>query len=102
MYSLKLVNLYLLIGIVIAMSNKNLPSAYVGLLLFFMFKMIFNYRKCTISYIECKIRKIKKEQGFVYNALDEIYNLNQSRYKYFIISFILFIILLNLKKCIYN
>ncbi len=67
-----------------------------------LFKFAFNNRKCTISYIECKIRKIKKEQGFVYNALDEIYNLNQSRYKYFIISFILFIILLNLKKCIYN
>ena len=68
----------------------------------FLIKLIFNYRKCTISYLECKIRKIKKENGFVYNALEEIYDLNNSKYRYFVYLFIIFVLLLNLKKFIYN
>lgn len=67
-----------------------------------LYKFTLNYRKCTVSYIECKIRKIKKEEGFIYNALDEIYNLNQTKYKKLVILFIVFILLVNVKKCIYN
>ena len=67
-----------------------------------LFKFSLNNRKCTVSYIECKIRKVKKEQGFVYNALNEIYDLNETKYKYLVTSFILFVLLFNLKKCIYK
>ena len=67
-----------------------------------LIKLVFNYRKCTFSYLECKIRKINKEQGFIFNALDEIYNLNKYKYIYLIYFYITFILLLNLKKYIYN
>lgn len=67
-----------------------------------LFKFITNNRKCTISYIECKLRGIKKEQGFVYNSLEEIYDINKTKYIYLLYMFIVFIMLLNLKKCIFN
>lgn len=70
--------------------------------LLLLFKFSLNYRTCTVSYVECKIRKIKKKDGFVFNALEEIYDLNKTKYKYLVMSFIIFIILFNLKKCIYN
>ena len=68
----------------------------------FLIKLIFNLRKCTVSYVECKVRGIKKEQGFVFNALEEIYYLNKSKYRYIVYSFIICVLLINLKKCIYN
>ena len=70
--------------------------------LLLLLKIKNDYRKCTLSYFECKIRKIKKEQGFVHNSLAEIYDINKSKYKNLLYLFMIFIILLNLKKCIYN
>ena len=49
--------------------------------LLLLLKIKNDYRKCTLSYFECKIRKIKKEQGFVHNSLAEIYDINKSEYK---------------------
>ena len=43
-------------------TNKIFIQSYVSLILFIGFKIIFNYQKCTISYIECKLRGVKKEK----------------------------------------
>ena len=69
---------FLLSGIICILLNKKLNKIYVGLLVFFLFKMIFNYRKCTISYLECKIRNVKKEEGFLNNFVDSILNLRET------------------------
>ena len=82
---------YLLLGIIGIILNKKLPKLYNGLLVFFLFKMIFNYRKCTISYIECKLRNVKKENGFLNRFMDSIINLRESNeaVMYYIFAFII-------------
>ena len=82
--------------------NKLEQLCIVLFCCFLLYKFILDERKCTVSYLECKIRKVKKEKGFVYNALNEIYDLNKTKYKNLIVLFIVFILLLNLKKSIYN
>ena len=54
------------------------------------------------SYLECKIRKVKKEKGFVYNALNEIYDLNKTKYKNLIDIIHYIHIITKFKKSIYN
>ena len=48
MYLIYLVYLYLIIGLLSIYFKKPLPRVYLGLLIFFVFKWIFNYRKCTL------------------------------------------------------
>ena len=78
--------IYLFYGILNILLNKNLNKIYIGILLFFLFKTIFNYRKCTISYLECKLRKVKKEQGYLNRFMDKIIDIRYSN-----ISIILYI-----------
>ena len=52
------------------LSLKEIDQNYITLLLFMMFKMIFNYDKCTISYMEVKLRGVRKDQGYLYRFLD--------------------------------
>ena len=85
--------LYCIYGLCIILLNKNLPNWYFALTVYFGFKWIFNYRKCTISYIECKLRNVKKEYGYLYQLLDYIidYRYNKN-IKYVILLQILFVI----------
>ena len=73
-----IVYLFLLIGITSVLLNKTLHKTYIGLLLFFLCKMIFNYRNCTLSYVECKLRGVKREQGYLNNFMDGIINLRET------------------------
>ena len=75
LYALLLVYTYLIIGVVIMLLNKNFPSYYIGLLIFFTIKWIINYRKCTISYLECKIRGVKRKDGYLNRLMDDILDL---------------------------
>lgn len=68
------------------------------LCLFFLIKWILDYRKCTVSYIECKLRCVKKEEGIVYNIMEEIYDINKSKYKYIAYSFVIIVFFINYKK----
>jgi hypothetical protein len=63
-----------------------------------MLKWLTNYRKCTVSYLECKIRGVKKEQGYLYNILEEIFDLNQSNLKYLVYLFTIIILIINYNK----
>lgn len=73
--------------------NLNLPTFYMTFILFFTFKWIFNYRKCTISYIECAIRGVNKEQGYLFTFLENIINLRYTKdiKIYYILSLVLII-----------
>ena len=79
---LELVYLYLIFGIIMSLNDIDLPGNYIFLILFFGFKWIFNYRKCTISYVECKLRGVKKENGYLYSLLKEIIDLRYSEHIY--------------------
>ena len=79
MYQYILVYLYLFLGILCILTNKPLYQNYIILLLFFLLKAIFNYRKCTISYFEVKMRKVKKKEGYLYTLLNDIVDIRYSR-----------------------
>ena len=73
---------YLLIGVLYVLFDKKINNCnYISLIAFFTFKMLTNYRKCTFSYLECKLRKVKKEEGYLYDIMDHIVNLRNNKYK---------------------
>jgi len=71
---------YLLIGILYTFIDKIVPEQYIILIIFICLKMFFNYRKCTISYLECKLRNVKREDGYLASFLDHAVDLGQSKY----------------------
>ena len=80
------------------------------ILLYFTIKIIVDYRKCTLSYIECKIRNVKKEKGYINKFFDDLFNIRnetkEKRYLLLILSLILcmyFIFIKNSEiKYLYN
>lgn len=75
---------------------KWLQQLSVEICIYLLFKWITNYRKCTLSYIECKIRKVKKENGYIYNFLEPIFDINKYKYKYLIYLIISSVCLINI------
>ena len=70
-----IIYLFLFIGIITILLNKKINKIYIFILVFLLLKTIFNYRKCTMSYIECKVRDVKKENGYINNLLNQIINI---------------------------
>ena len=66
-----------------------------------LFKWIFDYRKCTVSYIECKIRNIKKERSSIYYVLEDITDLNKSKYKLYFYFFTLIVLFVHTYKILF-
>lgn len=67
----------------------------IGICVYLLFKWLSDYRKCTFSYIECKmIRGVKKEEGYIYNFLEPIFDINkyENRYLIYVIVFCFLII----------
>tara|TARA_B110001469_G_scaffold123747_1_gene136255 strand:- start:6220 stop:6561 length:342 start_codon:yes stop_codon:yes gene_type:complete len=81
-------------------NNRNLEEFTIGICGYLLFKWLSNYRKCTFSYIECKIRKVKKEKGYLYNFLENIFNINKYENKYLIYCITLCFFIINLIKFI--
>lgn len=87
MYTTKVYVYYLIViniifGLVCMMLDKQFPNWFFALTLFFYFKWLFNYRKCTISYIEIKLRRVKKEDGYLYTLLNDIVDFRYDPYNY--------------------
>jgi hypothetical protein len=79
---LLIVYLFLFLGLFLLNNDSTIPKVYMVILLFFLTKLIFNYRKCTVSYIECKLRKVKKEQGYLNSFLNSIVDLRYTPHVY--------------------
>lgn len=73
---------YLLYGIICIITKKELSILYLFLLLFCCFKVTTNYRVCSVAYIECKVRKIKREESIVNQFLDPIVDLRYTEHIY--------------------
>ena len=87
-----IVYFFIFLGLFYILLNKNLPSAYIGILIFITLKTLFNYRKCTVSYIECKLRKVKREEGYLNRFLDQIIDLRCTDHAYILYLNVLFIL----------
>ena len=91
-----IVYLFVLLGICY-MHEGNIPREYAVIIVYFFFKMITNYDKCTLSYIECKLRNVKKENGYIYDFLHSIIDLRYTTHaKFFYIIGAIFLIYFNL------
>jgi len=82
---LQIIYLYLLIGILLSLFNIKLKSIYIFFILFFSFKWIFNYRKCTFTKFECLLRKIHHQDAVIYNILEEIVDLRYTKHIIYIL-----------------
>ena len=78
--------------------NKRVINISNTICIYLLFKWITGYEKCTISYIECKLRDVKKEKGYIYNFLDKIIKLNKSKHMIYLYPIVFYILQLNLKK----
>ena len=90
--------LYIVLGIYSV--SFGMYESYVAITLFLLFKWIFNYRKCTLSYIEYKLFRKHKEDGLLFTYLNKIVDLRQKPYIHVIYIFqtcILFLVYQNRK-----
>lgn len=82
MFHLIFVYTYLLYGILSIITNKQVSMIYLFLLLFCCFKVTTNYRICSVAYLECKIRKIKRNESIMNQFLDPIVDLRYTNHIY--------------------
>lgn len=73
---------YLLYGILSIITKKEVSMLYLFLLLFCCFKVTTNYRVCSVAYLECKLRKIKRDDSIVNQFLDPIVDLRYTEHIY--------------------
>lgn len=94
--------LFIYILLACFISNNNINESAMIICIYFLFRWITDYRKCTISFIECKLRGVKKKQGFLYQIINPIIDLNKSKHRYYIYSIVSIILILNTinKNCI--
>lgn len=93
-----IVKIFLSYGLYHMMLNVIIPASYIKLLLFLALKIIFNYTKCTISYIEVKLRGVKKEEGYLYDLLISLNRLRDNQEILILIFIINTFLLYNLIK----
>ena len=58
-------------------TSKSLRTGSITVAMYFLFKWLMDYRKCTVSYIECKLRGVPKERGYLYRFLEAIFSVNE-------------------------
>lgn len=76
-----IIGVYLFIGLLYTLVDKVVPNNYIVLVIFITLKMLFNYKNCTISYLECKMRGVKREDGYLASLLDHAVDLRNSKLK---------------------
>ena len=72
---------YLLIGLLSIIHGRELHPVYLILLITFTIKIIINYRKCTLSYLECKLRGVKQEEGYLNDFFNRIFDIRNEEDK---------------------
>ena len=90
LYHLIFLYSYLFHGLFSIVLNNEVSMLYLFLLLFCSFKVVTNYRVCSVAYMECKIRGIKREESIMNRFLDPIVDLRYTNHIYplVILSFI--------------
>ena len=102
--------LYIYNGIIVCIYIFLIYSVFVddlfiirmGLYLsvFMLLKWIFNYRKCTFGYWECKLRNVKREKGIINNFCEYYGDLIYCDYNEYLFILLMSIYTINLIKFI--
>ena len=69
-------------------------SAFASL--FWLMKWITDYDKCTFSYVECKLRKVKREEGYINYIMEEVRSVNKLKWRYIIYIYVLVVFIINM------
>ena len=86
----------------IFIDDLSIRKANIVAILFLLIKWILNYRKCTLSYIECKIRNIKKEKSHIYNYCEFFGDLIYNKYNDILFLILVILLLINIFKICKN
>ena len=78
--------------------NAKICDLSVSICIYLLTKWITDYRKCTFGYLECKIRNVKKEKGYINNLLEPVFDINKLNNAYIIYSIIFIILCINYYK----
>ena len=92
MYHLLFVYSYLIYGLIMMIKGEILPLIYLFCLAFASFKVTTNYRVCSVAYLECKLRDVKRNESYMNKFLDPIVDLRYTDHIY-ILTLLSFIIL---------
>lgn len=92
MYIHLLIIFYVFIALLILLQQKQIPQWYFAITCFLAFKWMFNYRKCTFSYIELVVRNVQKQNGVLYRFFEDLVDYRYTHEFNIIIIFQLFII----------
>lgn len=85
--SILTVYLFLALGFYLFYTGKytNYEDLYMLFLCFTTAKVITNYRACSVAYAECKLRGVKRENGFMNRFLDPIIDVRYSDHIYVVV-----------------
>jgi len=82
--SIILIYLYLLVGAYLFSTKKyrRYEEIYIFILGFMSFKIITNYRTCSVAYAECKLRNVKRKESYMNKFLDPLVDVRYSDHIY--------------------
>jgi len=96
LYHLIFVYGYLLYGLISVYLDHEVTMLYLTLLLFCSFKVVTNYRVCSVAYAECKLLGIKREESLMNQFLEPIVDLRYTDHIYPLVLGSFFIVTYNL------
>ena len=67
---------YMVAGTLFALTS--IPEWYTAMTFLLMCKWMFDYRKCTVSYVEVKMRRVAKENGYLFKAVNDLVDFRNS------------------------
>ena len=82
--------------------TTNITFIRVGLYfsIFVMLKWLVNHRLCTFGYYECKLRKVKKNEGYINMFCDYFGDMIYSEYNYMFYIILILVNIINVIKFI--
>ena len=61
-------------------------------------KWLTDYNVCSMGFLECKLRRVSREDSYVYQVLDNIVDINKRKEKYFFYILYMIVLIINLRK----
>lgn len=61
-------------------------------------KWLTDYNVCSVGFLECKLRRVSREDSYIYQILDNVVDINKRKEKYFFYILYLIILIINFRK----
>jgi hypothetical protein len=75
-----LIGAYIALATAFVVLDAAPPQWLYAITLYTLFKWVADYRRCTISYLEVKLRGVRKEEGYLYNFLNALVDFRLTPY----------------------